>query len=411
MALRLRRGTEAQRTAQVVPFQEGELVYITDTKKLYVGDGTTVGGVPVDIANADISIDQLGDVDTSSVGFSPIDGQSLVWDSGNITWRPGNAKIEHASIGDLVDVDITSQAPTQGQVLKWSTVAAAFVPNDDTANSGLVQDDTYQIGINGDVYAADGTSKVLENGTDGTDATFTGVVTAGAGSSLIGDVTGSVYANDASLMVDSANKTLTGNLTGSVYDSSANLMVDASTGDITVNNLIMSAGGSVTGPSFALGTDTITAFTDSAPAATGWFNLVGNYDAADALRLTFVKTRGTIFSPTTVQDGDGIASLALAPYDGSTYLNGGNIYGSVIVDGGNISTAWSLNVRDGASATTVTAMAVSPNTVEFTSVPKVPAFADASARDAGVTNPSVGMIVVTGANFQGYTGSAWVNLN
>ena len=43
MALRLRRGTDLER--QSVIFAEGELVYTTDTKSLYVGDGQTLGGI------------------------------------------------------------------------------------------------------------------------------------------------------------------------------------------------------------------------------------------------------------------------------------------------------------------------------------------------------------------------------
>lgn len=45
MPLQVRRGTNAQRTA-VTPVA-GEPVFTTDTKQLYVGDGTTVGGVSV----------------------------------------------------------------------------------------------------------------------------------------------------------------------------------------------------------------------------------------------------------------------------------------------------------------------------------------------------------------------------
>lgn len=42
MSLRLRRGLEVDRTS-VTP-EEGELLYATDTKSLYAGDGTTAGG-------------------------------------------------------------------------------------------------------------------------------------------------------------------------------------------------------------------------------------------------------------------------------------------------------------------------------------------------------------------------------
>jgi hypothetical protein len=45
MSLRIRRGTETQRTG--VTFESGELVFTTDTKQLWVGDGATAGGSPV----------------------------------------------------------------------------------------------------------------------------------------------------------------------------------------------------------------------------------------------------------------------------------------------------------------------------------------------------------------------------
>lgn len=45
MSLQIRRGTEGQRGA--VTFDAGEIVFTTDTQKLYVGDGSTAGGVNV----------------------------------------------------------------------------------------------------------------------------------------------------------------------------------------------------------------------------------------------------------------------------------------------------------------------------------------------------------------------------
>jgi len=43
MSLRIRRGTDAQRTS--ITFDLGELVWTTDSQKLYVGDGITAGGI------------------------------------------------------------------------------------------------------------------------------------------------------------------------------------------------------------------------------------------------------------------------------------------------------------------------------------------------------------------------------
>jgi hypothetical protein len=45
MALQIRRGTNAARL-EITP-SEGELLYTTDTKQIYVGDGATAGGVSI----------------------------------------------------------------------------------------------------------------------------------------------------------------------------------------------------------------------------------------------------------------------------------------------------------------------------------------------------------------------------
>lgn len=48
MALQIRRGTDAQRVG--ITFNEGEIVYVIDTKRVYVGDGSTAGGIEVGVA-------------------------------------------------------------------------------------------------------------------------------------------------------------------------------------------------------------------------------------------------------------------------------------------------------------------------------------------------------------------------
>jgi len=115
MALRLRRGTDAER--QTITPLEGELIYTTDTEKLYVGDGTTVGGNPID---SDTITDQLSDLsDVSLAGLQ--DGQTIAYDVNNNRFEPADLA---SSINDLTDVDTTGVA--LNNVLKWN--GAAFVP-------------------------------------------------------------------------------------------------------------------------------------------------------------------------------------------------------------------------------------------------------------------------------------------
>jgi len=59
MALQIRRGTDAER--QTVIFNEGEVIYTTDLKEIWVGDGSTTGGVKVSDTNQQNDSDQTTD--------------------------------------------------------------------------------------------------------------------------------------------------------------------------------------------------------------------------------------------------------------------------------------------------------------------------------------------------------------
>jgi hypothetical protein len=141
MALRIRRGTELERLTVV--FAEGEIVYATDTKRLYVGDGVTAGG----IAAADLLTDsspQLGNtLDLNShdiIGFGNINIQGDITASGTLTVPTiitdvqgsifgddstplvdgANNKLvlNNNSINDLQDVDV--DIIYLDQILKWN---------------------------------------------------------------------------------------------------------------------------------------------------------------------------------------------------------------------------------------------------------------------------------------------------
>lgn len=102
--------------------------------------------------------------------------------------------------------------------------------------------------LRGDVYASNGTSKVLENGTDGTDATFTGDVTGDLTGNAdtatqVKTVQGSADANHYITFVDSDNGSATAETVytdaGLYYNPSSNHLNVANNltvgGDLTVN--------------------------------------------------------------------------------------------------------------------------------------------------------------------------------
>ena len=181
MALRLRRGTDSER--QLITPLEGELIYTTDTKILFIGDGVTQGGLQV-------------------TGAFP------------------------ESIDDLTDVDISSVSPTVGQVLTWNGeefLPADTIGNSEQINADIIADDSTLL-VDSETQAFQGISFVGQNFIGGT---FTGSFT-GDGSQLTnlpittdgsGIVEGSNYriniaADDSTIIVDTNTQTFTGNFVG-----------------------------------------------------------------------------------------------------------------------------------------------------------------------------------------------------
>lgn len=88
MALQIRRGTNAERQL-IIPLQ-GELIFTTDTKKLFIGDGISFGGVVVDTTseiNGSTTLNGLTDVNIAT----PTIGQTLTYDG--TSWVNGSTTI------------------------------------------------------------------------------------------------------------------------------------------------------------------------------------------------------------------------------------------------------------------------------------------------------------------------------
>src|SRR6056300_732458 len=79
-----------------------------------------------------LSLDSLTDVDLTTT--APTDGQVLKYNG--TKWIPGTGEenLSNNSIGELSDVDITTIAPTNDQVLVWDAAGNKFVPGDAAAD-------------------------------------------------------------------------------------------------------------------------------------------------------------------------------------------------------------------------------------------------------------------------------------
>jgi hypothetical protein len=88
MALKLRRGSNAQRL--LITPAEGELIYTTDTKLLYVGDGSTAGGVAVDSGAATTFLGIASNITPDVTNTRNIGAVGNVYATGRFTSLFGN---------------------------------------------------------------------------------------------------------------------------------------------------------------------------------------------------------------------------------------------------------------------------------------------------------------------------------
>lgn len=149
--VRLGRGTKANLDTALTAgdIKEGELVYAKDEDKLYMVEGGVFVSLGADISAS--SIDDLSDVDTSTV--APTDGQVLTWVNANSQWEPaaapaapvdsvaGKTGAVTLELTDNTNVGLSTAAPslpanTIVAITGEGTNGATTFTNSATANSG-----------------------------------------------------------------------------------------------------------------------------------------------------------------------------------------------------------------------------------------------------------------------------------
>lgn len=274
MPLQIRRGTELQRQAMTVPLAAGELLYVTDDQRLYVGNGITLGGVQItgytnedavdavsaalvagthngitftygtaqDIANRiDVTVDLSnydGTIKAPAFQGSIFDDNStLIINSFN-----GSVNLDGTVKGDIVpDADITYDigSPSNrfrdlylsgssirlGNATITSVGSAVNLPAGSTINGEPLSAANLLTELNANVIADDST--VIVN-------TSTKVVTAGGG--FVGNVTGNITGNIFTNLIDSADSSTITFTPAVVFNS-----------DLTVDNELFSKNINVVG--------------------------------------------------------------------------------------------------------------------------------------------------------------------
>tara|TARA_Y100001935_G_scaffold146566_1_gene121127 strand:+ start:390 stop:1601 length:1212 start_codon:yes stop_codon:yes gene_type:complete len=277
MALQIRRGTDSQR--QGITPKAGEPIFTTDTKKLYIGDGSTAGGIVVDTTG-----NQLTDVldDTSPQLGGPLD-------------------LNNQNITGTGNINITGQISASA------------------------------IDLKGSIFADDSTLLI-----DGIAGRIVGPVVADVTGNVAGNVTGNVIATDSAVIVNATSKTITGSLSGnvtgdvqgSVFSDSSTLLVDG------VNSEIL---GTFKGAN--VDTEKVTINLDSTIKRDA-IQMTGLTTGAPGMNVDFFASRGSsTSSPAVVQAGDTIGNVVGHGWDGDSYTNAAIIkvgvdkYTSSIADG------------------------------------------------------------------------------
>lgn len=226
MPLRLRRGTDAQRLG-ITP-AEGELVYTTDTKSVYVGDGSTVGGVALTTlasgmvgnlaGNVNLNtfaINGIGTIDIigniSATGNGEVDGNLTV--GGNVT-ATGEINGNHSGSFFADDSSTIIDGPTGTVVGPISNSISNIKITGGSNGQAIVTDGNGNLsfttitGGGGSGTVNSGTaSRIAYYATSGTTISDLSTVTWNSGTSTL-SVSGNVNATNFS-----------GNLTGNVFTS------------------------------------------------------------------------------------------------------------------------------------------------------------------------------------------------
>lgn len=429
MPLQVRRGTNAQRQAMTEPLASGELLYATDTGTLYIGNGSTVGGIAV----ANISSQDIRDISSSLFTSGTHSGISFTYDG--------------SVIDAVVDPDLSNyQGLIRANSLQGtlvgddSTILVDAVSNkiqlDGTVKGNIVPDadQVYDIGSDSfrfkDLYLS-GTSidlgGAIITSPDGSTVNLPAGSTVGGvaiGSGEAGGlIPGSNYninivSDDSTVMVDTATTTLRAtvaftDLIGSVFGQDSGTIIDATDNSVYCNNVTctnVTITGSIKSPDLEL--DIVHSDPTQSVKIRRFIPVAGNHtdyytvtDGAYSSGNNLYLSRGTLESPTTLQVGDVLNSDITFGHDGTDYI-ASTIIASQVDPGGVVTTGsvpGSIGILTLTDGNPLNGKGIRIDSRGFTSINlnsqaeatlDVNGFAKLAILDAAPTTPANGMVAI-----------------
>jgi hypothetical protein len=462
MALQLRRGINSQRaTTALAP---GELVYVTDNlsaqvSPLYIGDGSTPGGVPVvrvvsvngqsgavildsdTITEGTTNKYYLADRAQDDVGAALVAGNAY---NTGITFTYGATEDGGNRIKAVVAASGTVNSGTTGKIPYYSAGGTAISPTVNLSWQESVKTLTMGGGtINMDADVSDRSHIVLETsatGVPGNSISFNRArgLTVSKTTIVSGDVLGNVNFSgyDGDQFVTSA--IIRGTSNGAVSNNNVPSLLGFFTTDtdgvIRQHVRMLGSGQTIFGPANTTdtGSGSIRIISTSNTGEANNVSALGIqtfFNGQDGQNFSAIRARGTRASSLPVVSGDDILDFNFNGYDGSGYpltaqitvsvdntVSVGIVPSALTFSVTNISGARNPVVKINNGTGTSNGLLAVTGTVKASVAIQTAVFADNTARNTTIPVPSVGMIIFNTATgkFEGNTDgtqSGWVALN
>lgn len=331
MPLQIRRGTNVER--QAITPAPGELIFVTNTSQLFVGNGVTVGGILAtgytnnDAQDAAAVIFTANNSAHSNINFAYNTSLNLITAAVNLSDYAGVIKAD-AFKGSVFADDGSTVGGTElvnavdGSLNLNGTVKDHVIPDAslayDLGSAALRFRDLYLSGSSIELGAA--TITATGSAVNLPAGSTVGGVAIGGGSggnisgTFLGDIKGSVFGDDSTTMVDSVNLRLSN---GAITLSQNNILVTGGT-----NPFALISGNPY--ESLVIGNESnpcvLINYADDALAILVGRTL-GPFDSAS---LQIRNARGTFETPTVNSPGDLIAPIQGYAYDGVEYTSVGS---------------------------------------------------------------------------------------
>lgn len=358
MPLQIRRGTEAERQVLASPLVSGELLWITDDQKLYIGDGNSLAKdlAPVtgygDQNARDAAASLFTNLSHSGISFV-YNGTNQVTATVSYPFLLQNLNLNGFDIVGTGNVTLrgTVDADFKGSVFADNSTLLVNGENgsinlDGTVKGDIIPDQSeqYDLGSNTNRFKdlwLSGSSLHVGNATiTSTGSAIELPVGSTVGGIPIGSGTGpgnslniDIVGDDSTIIVNTSNNTLTGNLIGnvlgnitgnltgdirgSVYADDSSIMVDSIDNLIDANTI---RSGPLTVQGGTISVDTVTDL--NIETTTLAVTYITDPDTFEQPSLRFQASRGSTTSPTSIVDLDLLGAIQAFGYNGTDYIPG-----------------------------------------------------------------------------------------